>query len=112
MIDSIVEDGELAVGSLQMDLAAHAARLDGEPLPLSPKQYSLLLLLARNAGKVLTHQRILDLVWDRSQSISTLRAHVLLLRRQLEASPTAPQIITAPGVGYRLVDREGGPGSL
>ena len=111
VVETVADDGELVVGSLRIDLAAHVAAVGDTVLDLAPKQYALLVLLTRNAGKVLTHRRILEVVWDRSQSIGTLRAHVLLLRRQLERSPGAPEIITSPGVGYRLVDPEGGPRS-
>lgn len=111
VIESLAEDGELVVGSLRIDLAARVAVLDGTVLDLAPKEYDLLVLLTRNAGKVLTHRAILEVIWDRSQSIGTLRAHILFLRRRLEASPSAPEILTAPGVGYRLVDSAGGPRS-
>jgi two-component system KDP operon response regulator KdpE len=108
ILDAVATDGELVVGSLQIDLAAHLAVVDGVPLDLAPKEYALLVLLARNAGKVLTHRTILDQIWDRSQALGTVRAHIGFLRRRLEVSPDAPQIITAPGVGYRLVESEPG----
>jgi len=108
ILDTIAPDGELVVGSLRIDLAAHLAAIDGEPIDLAPKEYALLVLLARNAGKALTHKLILDQIWDRSQALGTVRAHVGFLRRRLEVSPDAPQIITAPGVGYRLVQPESG----
>jgi len=60
-------------------------------------------LLARNAGRVLTHRAILDQVWGPDQSLDTLRTHITLLRRKLGTDPQTPQIVTAPGVGYRLL---------
>ena len=64
---------------------------------------AVLGLLARNAGRVLTHRAILDQVWGPQQSLDTLRTHVTLLRRKLGTGPGVPQIETAPGVGYRLL---------
>ena len=64
---------------------------------------ALLLLLARNAGKVLTHRTILDQVWGPAQAMDTLRTHVSLLRRKLGEGPGVPRLVTEPGVGYRLL---------
>ena len=62
-----------------------------------------MLLLARNVGKVLTHRAILDQVWGPDQPLDTLRTHVSHLRRKLAGAEGAPELVTAPGVGYRLL---------
>jgi len=93
----------IVVGTLIIDVDAHVATLDGVELRLTRKELAVLGLLARNAGRVLTHRAILDQVWGPEQSLDTLRTHVTLLRRKLGTDPRTPQIVTAPGVGYRLL---------
>ncbi len=100
---AVVADEEVAVGSLTIDVAAHEAVLSGRPIELTPKEYALLLLLVRNVGKVLTHRAILDQVWGPDQPLDTLRTHVSHLRRKLGDGEGAPMLVTAPGVGYRLL---------
>ena len=100
---SVVDDGPVWVGSLVIDRGDHVAAVDGRPLDLRPKEFALLLLLVRNAGKVLTHRTILDQVWGPEQALDTLRTHVSQLRRKL-ARPPVPTLVTEPGVGYRLLD--------
>jgi two-component system KDP operon response regulator KdpE len=100
---AVVGDEVLVVGSLSVDTAAHEAVLGGRPLELTPKEYALLLLLVRNVGKVLTHRAILDQVWGPDQPLDTLRTHVSHLRRKLVGADAAPELVTAPGVGYRLL---------
>jgi two-component system, OmpR family, KDP operon response regulator KdpE len=66
---------------------------------------SLLLALARDAGKVLTHRQVLQRVWGEyaSENSAQLRVYINYLRRKLEADPAHPVlIVTEPGVGYRL----------
>jgi len=72
-------------------------------LDLTPKEFALLTLLARNAGKVLTHRTILDQVWSPDQALDTLRTHVSQLRRKLGDGVDTPQLVTEPAVGYRLL---------
>jgi len=98
----VVEDDVLVVGSLQLDPAAHEARLAGSPLDLTPKEFALLTLLARNLGKVLTHRTLLDAVWGPGQALDTLRTHISQLRRKLADAPDVA-VVTESGVGYRLV---------
>ena len=92
----LVEDDLIQVGLLRIDLAAHQAMVVGESLDLTPKEFALLTLLARNPGRVLTHQRILDQVWGPDQSLDTLRTHVSQLRRSSATAPLTPKIVTAP----------------
>jgi two-component system, OmpR family, KDP operon response regulator KdpE len=99
---AIVDDGHLAVGALDIDFDARTVVLGARPVDLTPKEFALLALLARNVGKVLTHRVILDTVWGADHSLDTLRTHVLQVRRKLDKHPGAPKLSTAQGVGYRL----------
>ena len=101
---AVVVDEVVVVGSLAVDTAAHEVTLAGRPVDLTPKEYALLVVLARNAGKVLTHRAILDQVWGPDQPLDTLRTHVSHLRRKLGGAEGAPELVTAPGVGYRLLE--------
>jgi two-component system, OmpR family, KDP operon response regulator KdpE len=72
---------------------------------LTPIEYKLLTTLIQHAGKVLTHQQLLRLVWGPSYSDEAhyLRVYMGQLRHKLEANPTRPRyLLTEPGVGYRL----------
>ena len=99
---AIVDDGHLSVGALDIDFDARTVVLGAQPVDLTPKEFALLALLARNVGKVLTHRAILDTVWGADHSLDTLRTHVLQVRRKLDQHPGAPKVATAQGVGYRL----------
>lgn len=100
-----VESTALTVGELQIDLAARTVRLRDEPIHLTPLEYKLLVLLMRNAGKVLTHRQILREVWGPHDVHENhyLRVFVATLRRKIEPDPTQPRyILTEQGVGYRF----------
>ena len=90
----------LEVSDLRVDRAARRAWSGGRELSLRPKEFDLLVLLAANAGRVVTRERIMSEVWDTSWmgSTKTLDTHVLALRRKLGAG----RIATLRGVGYRL----------
>jgi two-component system KDP operon response regulator KdpE len=97
----------LEIGDLRVDLEAHEVTLSGKPVQLTPHEYSLLTLLARNEGKLMTHQAILREVWGRAYADESHYLHVYVsqLRRKLEPDPARPRyILTEPGAGYRLVD--------
>jgi len=97
----------LEIGQLRIDLDAHAVFFDGRAVQLTPHEYALLSLLARNEGKLLTHQTILREVWGRAYADESHYLHVYVsqLRRKLEPDPARPRyILTEPGAGYRLVD--------
>ena len=97
-------DGPFEVGSLTIDPAGYLARIDGETVDLRPRELELLALLGREAGRVVTRERILAEVWDQhwDSSSKTLDMHVMALRRKLGA---AVEITTVRGVGYRLGSR-------
>jgi two-component system KDP operon response regulator KdpE len=98
----------LEIGGLRLDLARREVTLDGKDLHLTPIEYRLLVLLGKNAGKVLTHRQILKEVWGPGHAEEThyLRVYMAQLRRKIEAEPARPRLlVTEPGVGYRLRDR-------
>ena len=90
-----------------IDFGRHAVTRRGTPLRLTPKEFDLLTLLARNAGRVLTHRHILQAVWGpaHTEDIQYLRVLVGQLRQKIEDKPTEPDLIlTEPGIGYRFRD--------
>jgi two-component system KDP operon response regulator KdpE len=97
------EQAELAVGSLELDLVHHEARSAGRPLDLTAKEFDLLAFLARHAGKVCTHQMILQEVWGAGYGSEAqyLRVYVHRLRHKL-ADRDGSLLRTVPGVGYAL----------
>ncbi len=99
------EGTALQVGELRIDLAARTVTLAGEPVHPTPLEYKLLVLLMRNAGKVLTHRQLLRDVWGPHDVHENhyLRVFVATLRRKVEPDPTRPRyILTEQGVGYRF----------
>ncbi len=95
-------------GPLRIDFATREVRLMDKPIKLSPKEYMLLQALARNAGQVVTHKRLLAAGWGSATAdLQYLRVYMGLLRQKLEAIPSEPEIVmTEPGVGYRLAIRD------
>ncbi len=91
---------------LKIDFEARLVSLDGEEVRLTPTEYRLLALLARHAGKVLTHRYLLTEVWGPAYDDSThvLRVHMGSIRQKLERDPSHPRFIrTETGVGYRML---------
>jgi len=98
-------DGVVEVGEVRLDPARRSATRSGEPLELSRKEFDLLALLMREAGSVVTRERLLDEVWDVNWfgSTKTLDVHVSALRKKLGDDPNEPRYIhTARGVGFRF----------
>lgn len=98
-------DPTVTVGDLVIDVTAHTVTYRGNEIHLTPTEFDLLLLLARNAGKVMTHRQLLEQVWGAyaAENAQQLRVYVNYLRRKLEDDPSQPQLIlTEIGVGYRL----------
>ena len=103
--EGIVEGEKITIGDLTVDLARHEALIDGKPLSLKPKEYELLVFLARNRGLVLSRDLILERVWgwDYGGGSRTVDVHVRWLREKIEPDPANPtRIVTVRGVGYRL----------
>jgi two-component system, OmpR family, KDP operon response regulator KdpE len=99
------------VGGLRVDLERREVSVDGREVRLTPIEFRLLALLARNPGRVLTHRQILNEVWGPSYTGQThyVRVHMAELRKKIEADPARPRlVVTELGVGYRLRDRPGG----
>jgi two-component system, OmpR family, KDP operon response regulator KdpE len=95
------------VGDLRVDIAGREVTVGGRPVQLTPHEFTLLSLLVRNEGKLLTHKTILEEVWGHAYAAESHYLHVYVsqLRRKLEPEPARPRyILTEPGVGYRLVD--------
>jgi two-component system KDP operon response regulator KdpE len=99
-------DGPLSyrAGPLAIDFERRLVTLNDAPVRLSPKEYDLLLALARNAGRVVTHKRLLSAGWGGAAADTQyLRVYVGLLRQKIEPDPGDPHLLlTEPGVGYRL----------
>jgi two-component system KDP operon response regulator KdpE len=92
-------------GKLLVDQNARLVKVNDEEVKLTATEYSILALLIRHAGRVLTHNFIMKEIWGihYADNFQTLRVHVAQLRRKIEENPSIPQIlITEPGVGYRL----------
>jgi two-component system, OmpR family, KDP operon response regulator KdpE len=97
--------GVFTVGSLKVDLAHRRVHVDGSEVHLTPIEYRLLAVLVKHAGKVLTHQQLLQEVWGpgHRERSHYLRIYMSGLRRKLEADPVRPRFLrTETGVGYRL----------
>jgi len=97
----------LEVGEIRVDLEKRAVTVGGQPVQLTPNEFAMLRLFARNEGKLLTHRTILREVWGPAYQVESHYLHVYVsqLRRKLEPDPARPRyILTEPGVGYRLVD--------
>jgi two-component system KDP operon response regulator KdpE len=94
--------------ALNIDLVRREVTLDGAAVRLTPIEYKLLVYLARNAGRVVTHSLILREIWGSAQTTQahSVRVHMAELRKKVELDPSRPRLlITEPGVGYRLRDR-------
>jgi two-component system, OmpR family, KDP operon response regulator KdpE len=103
------EEPRIAVEGLEIDLAARVVRRDGEPVHLTPIEFDLLRVLARNRGRLMTHRKLLAEVWGAEyvDDIQPLRTHIARLRAKIEpegeAGAGGPRyIVTDPGVGYRF----------
>jgi len=95
----------LTFGSLTIDLASHMVRKNNEIIKLTTTEFSLLALLARNEGRVLTHKFILKEVWGMGYMEQTqyLRVFIAQLRKKVEDDPARPKLLnTESGIGYRF----------
>ncbi len=95
----------LTFGDLVIDTVRHEVRRGGKPLHLKPKEYDLLLFLARNRGRVLSRALLLERVWgwDFEGGSRTVDVHIRRLRAKIEPDPNRPsRIVTVRGVGYRF----------
>ncbi len=95
----------LRSGNLEIDLAAHVVRLDGEAIPMRPREFALLALLVKNPRRVYTRNQVLEALWghDYIGDERTVDVHIRWLREKLEEKPSDPtRIVTLRGIGYRF----------
>jgi DNA-binding response OmpR family regulator len=95
----------LQVGNIAIDSNRREVRLDGRPVALKPKEYDLLVFLARQRGHVLSRELILERVWgwDFTGGSRTVDVHIRWLREKIEPDPALPtRIVTVRGAGYRF----------
>ena len=99
------ESNVLQIGSISIDFVNHVAKKNDEILKLTTTEFSLLSLLAKNQGRVLTHHYILKEIWGFGYQEQTqyLRVFIAQIRKKLEENPSKPSIIiTVSGIGYRF----------
>ena len=99
------DDGPVEIGELRLDPARREATHRGEALELSRKEFDLLELLMRNAGSVVSRERLISEVWDTNWfgSTKTLDVHVSGIRRKLGDDPSEPRYLhTVRGIGFRF----------
>ncbi|WP_024285713.1 response regulator transcription factor [Cellulomonas sp. KRMCY2] len=103
------DDEALQVGGIALDADRHTVEIDGELTAFPLKEFELLELLLRNAGRVLTRGQLIDRVWgsDYVGDTKTLDVHVKRIRAKIEADPANPvRLLTVRGLGYKLADAE------
>ena len=95
-------------GKLTIDYGAGCAYMADAELKLTPTEYKLLCLLAKDVGKVLTHTYLTDKIWGSSweSDMASLRVHMATLRKKVEKDPDAQYIQTHIGIGYRMLKNE------
>ncbi len=101
------EEDIFQVRDLKIDYEKRRIYIDSEEIHLTPIEYKLLVLMAKYAGKVLTHRFIINEIWGSYMESETqsLRVFMASIRRKIEKDPTQPQyILTEIGVGYRMID--------
>jgi two-component system response regulator RegX3 len=95
----------IEAGGIQLDFARYEVRVDGRPVHLTPSEFKVLALLARDPGRVFSRRQIMEHLWQ-SPYIGDERAsdvHVSSLRRKIERDPSRPErIVTVRGIGYKL----------
>jgi two-component system KDP operon response regulator KdpE len=98
------EEAVISADGLNVDLARRQVTVDGAEVHLTPTEFDLLRLLARNRGRLMTHRDLLLSVWGAGYADDTqvLRAHIANLRRKIEPAAGPRFIRTDPGVGYRF----------
>jgi two-component system response regulator RegX3 len=103
--DPAAADSVLSAGPVRMDVDRHTVTVAGEPVALPLKEFELLELLLRNAGRVLTRGQLIDRIWgaDYVGDTKTLDVHVKRLRSKIEPDPSKPKhLVTVRGLGYKF----------
>ena len=100
------EESVISAAGLEVDLAAHVVRRDGEEIHLTPTEFALLRTLVRNRGRLLTHRDLLVEVWgiEYADEVTVLRGQIANLRRKIEPSRGRRRhyVLTEAGIGYRF----------
>jgi two-component system response regulator RegX3 len=99
------DEAVLSAGTVRMDLERHTVEVSGKETPMPLKEFELLELLLRNAGRVLTRGQLIDRVWgsDYFGDTKTLDVHIKRIRSRIEANPSEPRmLVTVRGLGYRF----------
>lgn len=103
--NKIEKSTHIFVGDLEMDTVAKVVTLKGNPLKLTKREYTLLDALARNRGRVLSRDHIIEHVWNDDESVSnTVNFHVTALRKKIDEGRDKSYIETVHGFGYRIGD--------
>jgi len=100
------EQASLKIGELEIDVARHQVFCKSSPLDLTPKEFDLLVFLARNKGFVFSREQLLEKVWgyDYAGDTRTVDVHIRWLRQKIEDDPAKPKrLVTIRGTGYKLV---------
>jgi two-component system KDP operon response regulator KdpE len=101
----LTERNVLRIGDLEVDLDRRELRREGQPVALTPTEFRLMEVLARNAGKAVAETELVREVWGayRQENTTTVRRYIFLLRKKIEPQPDEPRyIVTVRGYGYRL----------
>ncbi|MDO9590593.1 MAG: response regulator transcription factor [Microcella sp.] len=105
--DADLDDSVLTAGIVRMDVDKHQVTVEGREIAMPLKEFELLELLLRNAGRVLTRGQLIDRVWgaDYFGDTKTLDVHVKRIRSKIEPDPSNPRmLVTVRGLGYRFED--------
>jgi two-component system OmpR family response regulator len=107
----VVKGEEIKLGSLVLDRPRRELTVDGQPLAVTPKEHALLEYFMRHPGEVVSRTELLENAWDMNfdPQSNVIDAHVARLRAKLRAHPSAPQLETVRGVGFRLTVRPSPP---
>ena len=100
-----LSQAQFRTGDLGIDFARRRVTIEDQEVRLTPREYDLLRVLARHAGRVVTHRQVITAVWGAGAQVDAQFVRVLVgqLRQKLEAEPSAPKLVTTePGLGYRL----------
>jgi len=103
--EEVVSDSILEAGSVRMDIERHTVTVAGKEIRMPLKEFELLEVLLRNAGRVLTRGQLIDRVWgaDYYGDTKTLDVHIKRIRSRIEPNPSEPtMLVTVRGLGYRF----------
>ena len=105
--DKMNKTGMISIADLEIDTIGHVVKRSGQSIKLTPREFSLLEALARNEGRTLTRDVILESIWDEEESLlNSVNFHVASLRKKIDADHPVKLIQTVHGIGYSL--RAGG----